>query len=303
LDIELIINTADLGELGALRAAVAELRARSQGVQARVTFEPGDATRFAREAAARGADLVLAAGGDGTVNEVVNGLIDPGPDSVIDPGAGPRLGIVPLGTGNDLAGFLGVPNDVMDAVQLAIDGPELLVDVGLLNGRRFINVSSGGIGAEATDETSDRSKRLLGSFAYLVSGARKLPALEPSSARFVSGGETVFEGDFLIFAVGNGGRAGGGNWITPRADMTDGLLDLCVIGDIGHAALLKLLPELRSGDHLDAEGVVYFQLPELAIEPFGEMTVNVDGELIDAEVLNYSLIPRALRLGVGAGEP
>lgn len=294
MDIELIINTADQASLDQLRLQVERLREDSHLVNARITFEKDDARRFAREAASRGADLVISAGGDGTLNEVVNGLMP----REGHPPAGdlPRLGIVPLGTANDFANFIGIPEEIGPAMSLAVDGPELTVDVGMLNGRHFLNVSSGGLGAEATDEASDLAKRLLGSVAYFVTGVRKFAGLRPSTGRFACGEETVFEGDFLFFAVGNGGRTGGGNWITPRAKLADGRLDLCIVQTLTHGDFLRLLPDLRTGDHLASEHVIYRQLPELTVEAFGELSVNLDGEPVPGSVLRYSILPRALRV-------
>ncbi len=294
LHIELIINTSNVESIERLRESVTLLRGRDHHVYPRITFEAGDATRFAREATTRGADLVICAGGDGTVNEVVNGILPPFGSPL--PRGLPRLGIIPLGTGNDFAAFNQIPLDLDEAIAVAVDGPETSVDIGVLNRRYFANVSSGGLGAQATEETSDRSKRLLGAAAYLVTGARTFAALEPSRGRFSSRGEMVFEGSFLFFAVGNGGRAGGGTWITPRASLTDGLLDLCVIPELSRTELLRLLPEVRSGDHLDNDRVIYRRMDRLTIEPIGEISVNMDGEPLTAPLLEYSVLPHALRL-------
>ena len=296
LDIELIINTADTEALDELRRVVAELRSDSHLVHGQITFEPGDATRFAREATLRGADLIVTAGGDGTLNEVVNGILTTGEGRPAE--ELPRLAIVPLGTANDFAGFIGIPPIINEALRHAVEGPERCVDVGCVNQRYFLNVSSGGLGAEATEEASDRSKRVLGSVAYFVTGVRKFAALRPSSGRFLSDGEAVFEGEFLFFAVGNGGRTGGGNWITPRASLTDGLLDVCIVEGVSHGDFLRLLPEIRTGDHLQNPHVTYTQLREITIEPIGQLSVNVDGEPVEEKVLRYSLLPSALRLAV-----
>jgi diacylglycerol kinase (ATP) len=299
MDIELIINTADPEERRRLREWTSRLRSAGHQVQARLTFEAEDATRFAREAAARTADLVISGGGDGTLNGVVNGILPPVGAHL--PERIPRLAIVPLGTGNDFAGFIGVPPDIDEAFAFALEAPEIRADVAVLNGRYYANVSSGGLGAEATEETPDRAKRLLGSVAYLVTGVRTFAALDPSHGRFVSDGEVVFDGPFLFFAVGNGGRAGGGNRITPRADLTDGLLDLCVVGAMSRTELLRILPEIRTGDHLDSEHVTYRRLARLVVEPSGKLCVNADGEPIEAMVLDYSVVPGALRLAGRTG--
>lgn len=299
MDVELIINTADQGALQELRRQVALLREQGHLVHPRITFEAGDATRFAAEAALRGAGLVIAAGGDGTVNEVVNGLLGAGPMRSAD--ELPRLGIVPLGTGNDFAGFMNIPIEIPEAVRTAVGDVEVRIDVAELNGRYFLNVSSGGLGAEATEEASERAKRLLGTVAYLVTGVRKFASLRPSAGRFLANGDVLYDGDFLFFAVGNGARTGGGNWVTPRANLSDGLLDLCIVEDLNHAEFVRLLPDLRNGEHVQNPHVTYRQIPELTIEPLGDLSVNVDGEPVPAGTLRYRTVPGALRVPVRGG--
>jgi diacylglycerol kinase (ATP) len=296
MDIELIIHSTDVGSLQQLRTAVRELREAGNFVQGRVTFEAGDAERFAREAALRGADLVLAAGGDGTLNEVVNGIFTAGPNG----GAGslPRMGIVPLGTANDLAGWLEVPVGIPDAVAASLQQEPRTVDIAQVNERYFLNVSTGGFGAEATEEAPEKVKRALGSLAYVITGVRKFAALQAAHARFSSDGEEIFDGEFLLFAVGNGCKTGGGNYLTPRANLHDGLLDLAIVRAISHAEFLRLLPQLRSGAHVDSEHVVYRQVPHLLVEPSEELSVNADGEPIDAGSFEYKVVPEALRLAI-----
>ncbi len=294
MKIELVINSADTGALDELRQQVARLRDAGHQVRARLTFENGDASRFASEAVREGADLVIAAGGDGTLNEVVNGLLPAGRDLEARPL--PRLGIVPLGTANDFANYLEIPEDIEAAVNLAVEGPETILDVATVNGRYYLNVSSGGIGAEATEEASDRTKRLLGSLAYVITGIRKFALLTPMRGRFSGGGEVIFDGDFLFFAVGNGTRTGGGIRVTPLADVTDGLLDLCIVEDVDRAEFLRLLPDIRAGKHLENEHVTYRKVRELIVEPAGDLSVNVDGEPIRGAVLEYTVQAGALRV-------
>jgi diacylglycerol kinase (ATP) len=300
LIVHLIVNVPSPEALEALRAGVSRVRERGHEVHPRITFEAGDASRFAAEAVKAGASLVVAAGGDGTINEVVNGLLGGGP-----PAAGetvPRLGIVPMGTGNDLAGGLGIEGgDPAAALVSAVEGTPREVDVGRVNGRYFLNVSTGGIGAEATDETSDELKRLLGPVAYLVTGVRKFVQLRASRARFVSGGRVVFEGPFLLFAVGNAWRTGGGNRVTPEADPADRLLDLCIVEEMGHLDVVRIAPAIRAGRHVEHPGVTYLQLRDVTVECDEEITVNADGEPLVSRRFEYGLAERRVTLSLPAG--
>jgi diacylglycerol kinase (ATP) len=293
--ITFIINPRDPQRVAEVREQVARLRDGDYDVQPLLTFERGDGDRMARKAAEDGVDLVIAGGGDGTLNEVANGLY-----RFLDGGGrkAPRMGIIPLGTANDLATTLKIPQDVALATEVAITGEEHAVDVGLVENRCFLNVSTGGIGAEATEETSSEAKRALGALSYLVTGVRKFATLEVSSARFECADETVYEGPFLLFAVGNSTRTGGGNLLTPRADMRDGLLDLCIVRETTRMDFLKLLPELRSGQHRDHPSVIYRQVPSVRIESEVELSVNADGEPLSGRCFDYRVGDHRLRLMV-----
>lgn len=270
----------------ALREIVARLRAQGHRVAVRLTFEAGDAAHFAREAVRAGSDLVVAAGGDGTLNEVVNG--------VARMRRQPRIGIVPIGTANDFAAGLGLPTDMDEAFAVALRGRPIAVDVGCVNGRYFVNVSTGGFGAEATEATSPETKRFLGPFAYLVTGVREFVELHTVSARFVADGRVFYAGEFLLFAVGNGRRTGGGSVLTPRARLDDGRLDLLVIPAMPRLEFLALLPEVRAGTHIDHPGVLYTQTTSITVGAARPLSVNADGEPLHARRLRYSLLPRPI---------
>ena len=172
-DYALIIH-GSRAELPTLRHLVEWVREKGHRVTPRVTWEAGDAIHFAREAAARGATAVIAAGGDGTVNEVLNGLS----------GFDVPLGIIPVGTANDFARQVGIPLDDVDhAMDVILQRPPVRVDTLEMNGRRFLNVSTGGVGAEATAETPADAKESLGTLAYAITGARKLAGLAEGPVR------------------------------------------------------------------------------------------------------------------------
>ncbi|HEU0012032.1 MAG TPA: YegS/Rv2252/BmrU family lipid kinase [Longimicrobium sp.] len=309
MQISVIINPPSFDAVESLRAGVSRLRRQGHTVHPRVTFESEDAHRFAWKSAEYGADLVVAAGGDGTINEVANGLLDWIEDNPGKPV--PRLGLVPLGTANDLAGGLGIRGgDPEGALLAAAEGVPYEVDVGRVNGRYFLNVSTGGFGAEATDESSDELKRMLGPIAYLITGVRKFVQLRVSRARFsTDGGEVLHDGDFLVFAVGNAWRTGGGNWLTADADMRDRLLDVCIVEGMGHVEFVRTAPQIRAGRHVDNPHVTYRKVRRLLVEADEEMTVNADGEPLCARRFEYDLGEHRLTLSVpvrpesGGGSP
>jgi lipid kinase YegS len=282
----LIINGAR-AEHALLRGVVRGLREAGHTVEPRLTFEEGDAAIAARAAAERGVDAVVSVGGDGTLNEVANGLN----------GTDTPLGIIPLGTANDFARQVGIPSDPAEAMALVLGRPPVRIDTLALNGRRFVNVSTAGLGAEATAETPKEAKRALGTLAYAITAMRKLTQLEPHRARFAGPG---FEHrcPFLLFAVGNGRETGGGTALTPRASLTDGLLDVCIVEEMPRGEFTRLLLKLKRGEHLEHPGVIYAQLPSLTVDVQHEITVNVDGEPTTHRELTYDVRPLDLRVHV-----
>jgi lipid kinase YegS len=269
-----------------LRAAADWARTMGHRVRAQVTWESGDARRFAEVAVARGTDAVIAVGGDGTLNEVLNGVV----------GTGAPLGVLALGTANDFARQIGVPDDPREALALLLEQEPRAIDVGLLNGRAFLNVSSAGIGAETTAETGAGAKGMLGPLAYALTGVRKFASeYEGRSARF-SGPDFSREIEYLMFAVGNARATGAGVVVAPLAEVDDGLLDLCVVEPVARTRFAGLLLELRRGEHLDRDGVHYVQTPWVRVEAEAPMTVNVDGEAMSCATLEYRTAEKAVRV-------
>ena len=252
------------------------VRAKGHLVEAHVTLEPGDATKMAAAAAHAGADVVVAVGGDGTVNEVINGL-----DGYDTP-----LGIIPLGTANDFATQAGIPADADHAMDVILRRKAVRIDTASLNGRRFLNVSTGGVGAEATAETPPEVKESLGPVAYAISSVRKLADFDSVRASF-RGPDFAYDGEFLMFAVGSTRATGGGTLVTPNASPTDGLLDLCIVESMGRGDFARLVLKLKRGEHIGEPGVHYAQLPWLTVVGEVPLSVNVDGEISDAKRLDY----------------
>jgi lipid kinase YegS len=263
-----IVHGARANQPG-FRHLVKWVRDKGHNVQVRVTWEEGDAERFAREAAheADSISTVVAAGGDGTVNQVLNGLS----------GSSLPLGIIPLGTANDFARQVGIPDDSDHAMDVILRCAAVRIDTASVNSRRFLNVSIGGVAAEVTAETPPDAKESLGPLAYAISGIRKIGKLEPYAARF-TGPKLNWRGDIVLFAVANGKQTGGGALIAPNASLTDGLLDLCIVEARSRGEMGSLLLKLRRGEHLGEPGVHYRQIENVVVSTRRAMMVNVDGE-------------------------
>jgi lipid kinase YegS len=283
--VQLILN-GKVPANDALRNAIAQQRAAGHRINVRVTREKGDARRFAAEAGE--ADLLIAAGGDGTLNEVVHGLMD------LSKAARPVLGVVPLGTANDFAVGCGIPPDPEKALALCLKGQVLPIDIGKANEHWFLNVASVGFGAEVTATTPPELKRLLGPAAYTVMGAILAMNVHHYHGRLTSPDREI-TGSGPIAIVGNGRQTGGGVQVAPRARIDDGLLDVLVVRQIPAMALLTAARELQELSP-DGEYISYWQTPWAELYPEESIPVNLDGEPTQFSSVRYEAVPRAIRL-------
>jgi lipid kinase YegS len=249
-----------------------------------VTSKKGDARRFVSEAAE--VDLLIAAGGDGTLNEVVHGLMD------ISVAARPVLGVVPLGTANDFATGCGIPRDPEKALALCMEGDRVPIDLGKANEHWFLNAASIGFGAEVTATTPPELKRLLGPAAYTVMGAILAMNVHQYHGRLILPDREI-TGSGPIAIVGNGRQTGGSIQVTPRARINDGLLDVLVVRHIPAIALLTAARELQQ---LSSEGeyISYWQTPWAEVYPEEAIPVNLDGEPVRFTSVRYEAVPRAI---------
>jgi diacylglycerol kinase (ATP) len=259
-----------------LRQMVSWVRQRGHAVDVRVTWDAGEGEWLTAQAADRGTDVVIACGGDGTLNEVVNGL----------DGRDIPLGVVPLGTANDFARQTGIPEDANHAMDVILRRKPVRIDTASMNGRRFLNVSTVGMGAEATAETPADFKASLGPLAYAITAIRKLAGDQVRHASFSSAGFEL-DVDFLAFAVGSARVTGGGTMMTPDASVTDGLLDLCVVEAMSRRDFARLSLRIKDGEHVGLPGVHYAQLPWLKVTGTQPLSVNLDGEGLEAQVCDY----------------
>jgi lipid kinase YegS len=274
------------------------MRKDGQIVEVRVTWEPGDAVRLTCEAVAEASrgkiNCIVAGGGDGTINEVfasahVAGLPD-----------GCSLGIIPLGTANDFAHSAGVPTgDIAAALRIAASAPPRRIDVGLLNGRLFVNLVSGGFGARITVETDPKLKQRLGGLAYGITGISHFAELSENQGLFRADGFS-WQGHFLALAIGNGRQAGGGIPLCPDALIDDGLLDLMILPAMDHAGRLDAFSHLlREGASGIRAQLITTRSSWIEYESMHDLNVNLDGEPTVLKRFRVECRPRALPVRLG----
>jgi diacylglycerol kinase (ATP) len=275
-----------------------ELRAEFDGYELDwvQTEGPGDASEAAREWPE---GLLIVAGGDGTINDAVNGLGKAGfPEGV-------TLGILPAGTGNDLAATLCIPDDPDEAEDVIRQGRVRTLDVARVRSegieeRFFINVATGGLGAEISDANEGELKKRWGKLSYLRASLEVAKDFDVKELDLYLDGE-LHRARAVNIVVGNCRFAGGGWLAAPRANPEDGLLDVVIIEKLGLADLLQLAPaSMARADYLGKEGVFSARAREIRVEtqPPG-LDFTVDGEVVGDEPARFSVVPAALKVIVG----
>lgn len=280
----------------AIRAALEKAGAGGSFVE---TERAGHGIALAENAARDGAEAVVAIGGDGTVNEVVNGLLR------VPEERRPAFGVVPDGTGNDYGFLLGLrPGDLDGAARAIAAGATRLLDAGEVNGRFFANgVGLGFDGAVA--EAAARVRYLKGFAAYLWSVFAVLREWENFELTVTADGRTI-SGQAFLAAVANGPRSGGGFLLAPDAQPDDGLFDVCRLGNLGKLEALRHLPKALDGSHVGLPWVTILRAREVVLASDRPLTAHVDGNLATGvahpEPLRIRILPRALRVLAPSGK-
>ena len=279
-----------------LRQAVSALRSEGHQIDVRVTWEAGDATRYALDVASDDQTIVLAGGGDGTVNEVLNGLLQA--DNLQA-----TLGIIPFGTANDFATSAGIPiGNPLAALRLALSEPPIPIDAIRMNDRYFLNVASGGFGAEVTSSTSSNLKKIIGGAAYSLTALVMAMHARPYRGKLITPDKTIV-GEMVMMAIGNGRQAGGGANMTPHAYVNDGLMDLMVVPFHEKDRFAHLIMELAELKEQGGEHFHYLRLNECRIESEGDLQFNLDGEPAMGRTFDFKVLPEAVKFVMPAGSP
>jgi len=245
------------------------LRNKYKDIQFRTTAKEGDAAAFAAEASVSFFDAVIAMGGDGTINEVINGLADQAHR--------PKLGIIPLGTVNDFARALHIPLEPYEAISILEHQNLRPVDIGKVNESYFANVLAVGAIAEASYKVSTDQKTKLGPLAYFIEGAK---SFLNGNAITISveheGGKWEGETFLLLTALTN--SVGGFEALAPEADVNDGVFHTFIIKKLSIPKIATLIPSLLKGELAESKDIEYFRSAYLTVASDQEHVVNVDGE-------------------------
>jgi YegS/Rv2252/BmrU family lipid kinase len=261
----------------------------------KLTQAAGDARRLAAEAVMEGFDTIVAAGGDGTVNEVLNGIAD-APQGLENA----RLAVMPLGTVNVFARELGLPFSPSVAWERILAGTEIQIDLpraefqlqGRTTSRYFTQLGGAGLDAQAVELVNWPLKKRIGPLAYVWAGLKALTG-RPCQIT-VSGGGSTARGELVL--IGNGTLYGGNYRLFPKADLRDGLLDVCVFPRVNWLTLARCGPELVLRGRLPGAATVNFTAPSLTLEAAGPAPMELDGELVGHLPATFTLERTRLRV-------
>jgi len=264
-----------------------------------LTEAPGHARELAKLAAKKGFEMVVSVGGDGTINEVVNGLYDAGNIANIP------LGIIGTGTGGDYIRTLGISRTYNEACQCLTRTKKLVVDLGVIEytskgqtvKRLFVNFAGMGFDAEVVKATTQRFKALGSTTSYLMALLTNFIFYENKGISLRVDGEAA-DRKVCSVLMSNGKYGGGGMFVAPDADLADGLMDVLIIGDLSKPDLLWSLPRVYKGTHLTHPKVTVMRAKEVEIKSDQLVTLQADGELLGEVPARFRALPAALNIVV-----
>ena len=261
------------------RAMKAKIQALSPRIIVRTTSAAGDAKVLASKALDEEFEAIIAAGGDGTVNEVANGVA----------GSDVRFGILPVGTMNVFASELGIPNNLTAAWKVIEDGFLRQLDLPVANNSHFVQLAGVGLDAEVVRLTTPESKKSLGPMSYLLTLAQ-VAAVRPPTVFLDPVDSHRREGSFIL--VGNGRLYGGPFVLFKNARPDDGLLDVLVFKNQSHWDVVRYFQAVAFGSHTDLPDVEYFQTKAMNVHSSGPVPVELDGELADVLPCTFGFYPK-----------
>ncbi len=267
----------------------------------RTTTKPGHAIALAEKtASSRLFDRIVAIGGDGTINEVVNGTVRVCMQDKDRPGNYPALGIIPAGLGNDTARGLGIPRGLNDAYTVLTQGSTRYIDVGEVNGRFFINgVGVGYDGAVISEMYEIRRKgKILSGWIYFKCLMRRLWRFTPPLLRLEIDNNSLPPRRYFLVLTANGTGFGGIFNLTPKASLDDGLLDLLLVEAIPKHTFLLNIPKAILGKHLSLRQVSYYMSRRVTIKSDNLVPCHIDGESYYNNQFSIRLLPKALKIVV-----
>jgi len=250
------------------------------------TTGPNHATELARKAVESGFDTIVSIGGDGLTNEIANGII----------GSDAALGIIPCGESNDFPKMLGLSGkDWEGACKVIAEGLTRKIDVGMINGRYFLNVVGIGIDGEVVEAKARAKKYMPGFLGYFIQSFMALLMYKPKKVNIRFNGKSV-DATVLSLSIGNGRCCGGGFLFTPEAEFDDGILDVCLVRFTNRFRMIWDLPKVPKAEHVKLPYVSMYKAKELTVTSEMLLTCHIDGEVAKAHKFEINILPQKLRV-------
>ncbi len=299
--VKLILNP--MADMGAAWNVARDLRPIANEYEGKLdwsgTVYPGHAIELAKQAGEDGYDLVVALGGDGTVHEVVNGLMQ------VEAEKRPAMGVVPIGSGNDFAFACGIPTNPKEAMALALNGETAPVDLGLMtdeNGRREYIDNTLGIGFDAIVTIRSHKLPIVRGFLMYLTAVIQTILLNATAVQMkIESEEKSWEKEIFMLVLANGPREGGGFMMTPRSKNNDGVLEYMIADNVSRLMQFRLLPEFIKGTQESFKEVEIGQFKKLSLKSDAPLYIHIDGEIYtsfgsDLRGISVELAPNALQV-------
>jgi diacylglycerol kinase (ATP) len=304
-EVKVIVNPASKnGQTGKLWPSLSEkLTAAGVAHQWEKTTGPGDGKRLAREAVQQGFKRIIAVGGDGTINEVINGLFEN--DRLMNPDL--AFGVLSMGTGGDFVKAIGVPTGIEEAISYLKCNRIKRVDIGKarfvgndgqLTERYFLNIADLGLGAETVERVNRSSKALGGFISFLWGALVSLLYYRNKTVEIAIDDDEPFKTQLTVCAIANGTHFGGGMKIAPLAKLNDGVFDVILCHDFSRFEIMMNMGRLYGGTHLNHPKVKSFRATSLKISSPEKLLLELDGEQPGVAEVQFSILPLALNLCV-----
>lgn len=249
------------------------------------TSKPKEGISIARTGVDEGYEKIVSVGGDGTLNEVVNGIA----------GSEVILGVIPCGTGNDFVRSVYKETDMDKMINNVINGGIRTIDFAKCNDIFFINIGSGGFDAEVALESEKTRRFFSGSFAYIVALIKTIFTYRGKKMK-VSIDDMEFEKNTLLVAIANGKYYGGGILPAPKADLSDGIFDVCFVECMPKIKMLTMFPQYIKGQHEGVKGVSFYRGKKIRLTSSEKFGVNIDGEVSLQNDVEFNIIPKGIKI-------
>ncbi len=262
------------------------------------------ATKIVEEALNSGYSFIVSVGGDGTINEVVNGFFNERNELI---NSESLLGVIPIGSGKDFIKTIGIPSNTLLALNIILEGKDKLIDIGVSQfyshtgkevKRYFINITSVGVSGETVKRVNEMGKTLGANFTFLYASIVSIIKYKPKNMEIIVDKNKVFKGEIFLTAVANGKYFGSGMKIAPLAEVEDGLFDIILVPYRSKLEILKKLRLVYSGRHINLPDIVFLRGKEVEIKSKDKVLIDMDGEQPGIIPINIKILEKKLRIRV-----